>query len=54
MRRDRYQKRAYALRRLSRAVDRLIVAATPEQKAHARRWAALWNRAAKLHARQAA
>ena len=48
MRRDRHQRRAAALRRLTRAVDRQICAQTPDEKAQATRWAALWGRAAGL------
>lgn len=38
--------RAYALRHLDQAVNRLIAATTPMQKAEAGRWARLWARAA--------
>lgn len=50
MRRDAHQRRAYALRRLSRAVDRSIVErvanATVAEKAKcwARAWGAYWMR----------
>jgi hypothetical protein len=38
--------RAYALRHLNKAVERLIVSTTPTEKAEAGRWARLWARAA--------
>ena len=41
-----YPHRAYALRHLNKAVDRLILATTPGQKAQAGRRARLWARAA--------
>ena len=40
--RDLYQHQAAALRRINRAVDRFIVAKTPEEKATAKRWATAW------------
>ncbi len=42
----RIPHQAYALRHLDKAVNRLIVATTPMQKAEAGRWARLWARAA--------
>lgn len=39
MKRDRWQRRAYALRRMSSAVDRVIRGEHPEQ---ARLWANAW------------
>ena len=46
MRRDKHQRQAYALRRLSKAVDRAIVATSKEEKARAKKWTEAWNRAA--------
>lgn len=43
MRRDIHQRQAYALRRLSLAVDRQIRAKTPPEKEQATRWAAAWG-----------
>lgn len=43
MRSTRYQKRAYAMRRLSRAVDRMIVSKTEADKARAARWVMAWK-----------
>lgn len=48
MRRNTPQRQAYALRRLSLAVDRQIRAKTPEEKALATRWAAAWGNKAGL------
>lgn len=42
-RRDIHQRRTYALRRASKAVDRLIVAQALPQKLKASRWAELWG-----------
>lgn len=42
-RRDKHQRTAYALRRLSVAVDRVIVAKTPEDKQRAMAWAKAWG-----------
>jgi len=41
-----HPRRAYALRHLDKAVNRLIVATTPMEKSEAGRWARLWARAA--------
>jgi hypothetical protein len=46
MRRDKDERTAYALRRLSKAVDRAITAKSDQAKASARRWAELWAKAA--------
>jgi hypothetical protein len=46
--RDQYQRQAYAMRRMSKAVDRAILAGDPVRKASAARWAALWRRRAGL------
>lgn len=51
MRRDTNQRRAYALRRASLAVDRMIRAATADEKAQAARWAAAWGTKAGIHPR---
>jgi hypothetical protein len=45
MKRDKYQRRAYACRRMSLAVDRSIRAANPAEKAQAKRWAEAWAKA---------
>ncbi len=45
MRRDHFQRQAYALRRLSLAVDRVIRARTDTEKSAAARWVDAWNRA---------
>lgn len=45
-RRVPHPQQAYALRHLDKAVNRLIVATTPMEKAEAGRWARLWARAA--------
>lgn len=39
----RYKKRAYAMRRLSRAVDRMIAGNTEANKARAARWVMAWK-----------
>jgi hypothetical protein len=49
--RDSYQRRAYALRRASLAVDRMIRAATPDEKAQAARWVAARCTKAGIHPR---
>lgn len=49
--RDRYQRRGYALRRASLAVDRMIRAAAPDEKAQAARWAAAWGAKAGIYPR---
>lgn len=41
--RDIHQSKAYAARRASLAVDRVIVAASDQEKAQARIWAQLWG-----------
>jgi hypothetical protein len=43
MRRDKYQRQAYALRRMSKAVDRALLANDPAIKSRAGRWAYLWR-----------
>lgn len=43
MTRDQYQRRAYTMRRMSLAVDRMIRAKGKEEKAQAGRWAAAWG-----------
>lgn len=45
MKRDRHQRTAYAMRRMSKAVDRVIVAKDQAAKARAARWAAAWGMA---------
>ena len=45
MRRNQYQRRAYACRRMSLAVDRSIRARDPIEKAMAKRWAEAWAKA---------
>jgi hypothetical protein len=44
--RTAHQRRAYALRRMSRAVDRQIVAKLDQDKARAGRWVIAWARLA--------
>lgn len=44
--RDKYQRIAYAMRRTSRAMDRLICASTPDEKARVRIWVHRWARVA--------
>ena len=51
MRRNAHQRRAAALRRASLAVDRMIRATTPDEKAQAARWAAAWGTKAGIHPR---
>lgn len=48
MKKTEHQRRAYALRRLSRAVDRSIVSTDEHEKLQAKKWATLWARKAKL------
>lgn len=45
MKRDKYQRQAYAMRRMSKAVDRSILAGDADRKAKAARWAYLWREA---------
>ena len=47
-RRDSDQRRAYAMRRLSLAVDRTIRAAQPADEERAMRWVEAWAVVAKL------
>jgi len=44
-RRDKYQRRAYAARRMSEAVDRAILATTNFEKDQAARWVEAWRAA---------
>lgn len=46
MKRDRHQRVSYALRRMSLAVDRNIVATDQDGKAIAARWATAWAKIA--------
>ena len=46
MRRDKHQRKAYALARLSKAVDRAITAKSDQTKAKAKQWAEIWAKAA--------
>lgn len=46
-RRDSDQRRSYAARRFSLAVDRLIMATQPADRDKARQWADLWGKLAK-------
>ena len=48
MKKTKYQGEAYALRRLSRAVDRSILAPDEHVKAQAKKWAFLWAKKAGL------
>lgn len=41
--RDKHQRKAYAARRASQAVDRMIRAQSEQEKAQARIWARLWG-----------
>jgi hypothetical protein len=43
MKRDFFQRRAYAARRLSVAVDRGILATSPADREQARRWVEAWR-----------
>lgn len=45
MKRDRYQRRSYAMRRMSIAVDRMIRAKEKPEKEKAAAWAAAWGAA---------
>lgn len=45
MRRDKHQRRAYALRRMSLAVDRVIRASDKADKDRAAKWVAAWKAA---------
>lgn len=49
MKRDLHQRKAYALRRLSLAVDRQICARTQADKERAAQWAKAWAVAAGLN-----
>jgi hypothetical protein len=49
MRGDIHQRHAYALRRFSLAMDRVMVVKSPGQKDQAKRWAAAWGHVAKLN-----
>ena len=48
MKHTREQKRFYASKRLSKAVDRGIVATSEAEKAQAKKWFLAWNLVAKL------
>jgi hypothetical protein len=48
MKKDKHQRIAYALRRASLAVDRVIRADSAEQKTRLSKWATAWGRIAKL------
>lgn len=48
MKKDIHQRRAFALRRVSRAVDRMIVATAQIDKERAARWVQAWARVAGL------
>jgi hypothetical protein len=41
--RDFFQRQAYAARRMSNAVDRVILAASPEDREQASRWVEAWR-----------
>lgn len=43
MRRDKYQRIAYAIRRLSIAVDRVMLAKSEKEKQQALSWAKAWG-----------
>ncbi|GHU34808.1 hypothetical protein AGMMS50256_28980 [Betaproteobacteria bacterium] len=43
MKRDRYQRQAYALRRMSKAVERVVLSKDAEVKTRAARWAEIWR-----------
>jgi hypothetical protein len=47
-RRDIHQLRAYSARRLSRAIDRMILATQPADEQQAMRWAKAWAQRAGL------
>ena len=42
MRRDKYQRQAYALRRMSKAVDRMILATSPAERERLKQWIQAW------------
>lgn len=42
MKKDRHQREAHALRKLSKAIDRMITASTNSEKARAAQWAKAW------------
>jgi hypothetical protein len=46
LKRERRQHQAYALQCVNAAVDRLILARTPAEKAKAGQWARRWTKAA--------
>jgi hypothetical protein len=48
MKKTKFEREAYALRRLSRAVDRAILSTNEHDKAQAKKWAALWSKKAGL------
>lgn len=48
MRKTIFERQAYALRRLSRAVDRVILATDEKVKDQAKKWAAVWSKKAGL------
>jgi hypothetical protein len=43
MKRDFFQRRAYAARRMSKAVDRGILATSPADREQAQRWINVWR-----------
>lgn len=45
MKRDVHQRQAYAYQRMSKAVDRTMLATTPAEKDKAAQWAKLWKAA---------
>ena len=48
MKLTQYQRKAYALRRMSRAVDRQIITSVEDEKTKAGLWVMAWARFAKL------
>jgi len=40
--RDKYQRQAYALRRMSKAVDRVILATSPAEQERLKHWVQAW------------
>lgn len=42
MKRDNHQRRAYALRRMTLAVDRVIRASSPAEKERLKHWVQAW------------
>ena len=48
MKKTKFQRQAYALRRLSRSVDRAILATEEHDKLQAKKWATLWAKKAGL------